>query len=71
MTKDHPEEPDGPELPPPRLQLSDAARRALAEAAARRAQAKSQLPVPEVNGRQGPDPIRFGDWEVNGIACDF
>jgi hypothetical protein len=24
-----------------------------------------------VNGRSGPDPARYGDWEVKGIASDF
>jgi len=51
--------------------ISDAARRALAEAEARRkAQAQPALPT-EVNGRDGPEPTRFGDWEVKGIASDF
>ncbi|MBB5753477.1 DUF1674 domain-containing protein [Prosthecomicrobium pneumaticum] len=52
--------------------LSDAARRALAEAEARRAaiDAAAQLP-PERLGRDGPEPVRFGDWEVKGIATDF
>jgi hypothetical protein len=70
MTKDHPEQPGTPEAPR-RRQLTAVARRALEEAAARRAEAKSQQSVPEINGRPGPDPVRFGDWEVNGIACDF
>lgn len=25
----------------------------------------------EVNGPKGPEPTRYGDWEVNGIASDF
>jgi hypothetical protein len=51
--------------------LSDAARRALAEAAERRAATGStQLPV-EIDGRDGPEPTRFGDWEKNGITSDF
>lgn len=25
----------------------------------------------EVNGRQGPEPTRFGDWEKNGRCIDF
>ena len=25
----------------------------------------------EFGGRKGPDPTRYGDWEINGIACDF
>ncbi len=53
--------------------LSPAAQRALAEAAERRSlrdAADAQRPA-EVGGREGPDPIRFGDWEKGGIAWDF
>ncbi len=50
--------------------LSEAARRALAEAEARRQEAAPQRPV-EINGRKGPEPVRYGDWEIKGIACDF
>jgi hypothetical protein len=49
---------------------SPAARRALAEAEARRAKPKPETP-PEFKGRGGLDPARFGDWEVKGIASDF
>ena len=28
-------------------------------------------PVPEVGGRDGPDPVRYGDWERRGVAVDF
>ena len=31
----------------------------------------SALPVPEVGGRGGLDPTRYGDWEKNGRAYDF
>jgi hypothetical protein len=53
--------------------LSPAARRALAEAAARRAAAASETEggPKEIGGRDGPDPARYGDWEVKGIASDF
>lgn len=52
-------------------QLSPEARRALAEAEARRARAEAvQLPK-ELNGRKGPEPTRYGDWESKGIASDF
>ena len=27
--------------------------------------------TPEVGGRQGLDPVRYGDWEKGGIAVDF
>jgi hypothetical protein len=50
--------------------LAPAARRALAEAEARRATAKPP-PAPELNGRGGLDPARYGDWEVKGLASDF
>jgi hypothetical protein len=56
-------------------QLSPEAERALAEAAQRRAiydaQAQAAKPLPEVNGREGPEAIRYGDWESKGIASDF
>ena len=53
--------------------VSEAARRALAEAEERRRRAESTRPVvpKEVNGRDGPEPVRYGDWEVKGIASDF
>ena len=51
--------------------LTPAARRALREAAERRAKAKPlQLP-PEQGGPAGPEPTRYGDWEKGGIASDF
>ena len=25
----------------------------------------------EFGGRDGPDPVRYGDWENKGIASDF
>lgn len=50
--------------------LPDAAKRALAEAAERRRKAASPLP-PELGGRDGPEPVRYGDWERKGIAVDF
>jgi hypothetical protein len=64
--------PDSKEKPP-RRPLTPAAERALAEAAARRAAAKQdehERPK-EVGGRSGPEPVRYGDWEVKGIASDF
>jgi hypothetical protein len=50
--------------------LSPAARRALEEAAVRRAAEQAALP-PEKGGRDGPEPTRFGDWEKKGVAVDF
>jgi shikimate dehydrogenase len=26
---------------------------------------------PEVGGRLGPDPTRYGDWELRGRCIDF
>ena len=57
----------------PKKPISPAAERALAEAAARRAErdrATAQQPQ-EAHGRGGLDPVRYGDWEVKGIATDF
>ena len=25
----------------------------------------------EINGRSGPEPTRYGDWEKNGRCIDF
>jgi hypothetical protein len=51
--------------------ISPAARRALEEAAERRAaQAEPNRPL-EHQGPKGPEPTRFGDWERKGVAVDF
>jgi len=53
--------------------LSSAAERALAEAAARRAagdRGPSDRPK-EIRGRDGPEPTRYGDWEIKGLTSDF
>jgi hypothetical protein len=52
--------------------LTPEAERALAEAAERRAKMEDSAPKPaEHGGRDGPDPVRFGDWERGGLASDF
>lgn len=53
--------------------LTPEAQRALAEAAERRQrqQAATAEAAKEVGGRDGPDPVRFGDWEKGGIVSDF
>jgi hypothetical protein len=28
-------------------------------------------PAKEIGGRDGPDPVRYGDWEKNGRCIDF
>lgn len=53
--------------------LPEAAKRALAEADARRKAAEAEAgkrPI-ELGGRDGPEPVRYGDWEKKGIAIDF
>jgi hypothetical protein len=59
--------------PAPKRVLNPAAERALAEAAARRAERDRHLVdrPKETDGRDGLDPTRYGDWEVNGLASDF
>ena len=55
-----------------RKDLPPAAQRALAEAEERRAKAQKAKDLPvELGGRDGPEPVRFGDWEKKGIAVDF
>ena len=47
----------------------EAARRALAEAEARRRPPGEKAAEP--GGPKGPEPTRYGDWEKKGIASDF
>jgi hypothetical protein len=53
--------------------LTPAAKRALAEAEARRVESErnSTERSKEIRGRKGPEPTRYGDWEKKGIASDF
>jgi hypothetical protein len=53
--------------------LPPAAQRALDEAAARRAEAEARVAAmpKELGGRDGPEPVRYGDWEKKGLAIDF
>lgn len=54
-----------------RKDLPPAAQRALAEAEERRRVAKSaDMPV-ELGGRDGPEPVRYGDYEKKGLCVDF
>lgn len=62
------------DLPPganPDAVLTPAARRALREAAARRAALPATDLPPEEGGPSGPEPTRYGDWERKGLASDF
>ncbi|MEO1104785.1 MAG: DUF1674 domain-containing protein [Pseudomonadota bacterium] len=54
---------------PPRL--TEAAKRALAEAEARRKAQQDATRPAEKGGRKGLEPVRYGDWEVKGLATDF
>ncbi|MCP9233879.1 DUF1674 domain-containing protein [Mesorhizobium sp. LMG 17147] len=57
----------------PQKALTPAARRALAEAEARRQryrETEATLPR-EIGGRGGKEPGRYGDWEVKGLTSDF
>ena len=58
---------------PERKPLTPAAKRALAEAEARRqvAEANASQTPKEFQGPKGPEPTRYGDWENKGIASDF
>jgi hypothetical protein len=62
---------DAPPHAAPGKPLSPAARRALEEAAARRAAVDLAAPPREDGGPAGPEPTRYGDWERKGLAVDF
>lgn len=51
--------------------LPPAAKRALAEAEERRKAPEDKVLPIELGGRDGPEPVRYGDWEKKGIAIDF
>jgi Uncharacterized conserved small protein len=51
-----------------RKNIEEAAQRAKAEAKLRAdAQKEAEFPK-ELGGRNGPEPTRFGDWELKGIT---
>lgn len=52
---------------------NEIAKRALAEAAKRRAEidARAKAGQAEKGGRGGLDPARYGDWEIKGLTSDF
>jgi hypothetical protein len=70
---DNPSRPATAASAPERKPLSPAAKRALAEAEARRlaAEANATPAAKELQGPKGPEPTRYGDWENKGIASDF
>ncbi len=61
---------DAPSVGKSARPIPEAAQRALAEAEGRRRAAAAPA-APELNGRGGLDPARYGDWEVKGIAADI
>lgn len=68
MSEDREAEVNVDEMP---RELSPAAKRALAEAEERRRKETAAEMPPEIGGRGGADPARFGDWEIKGRAIDF
>ena len=68
-----------PNLAPPGASpgkaLTPEARRALDEAARRRAEIDGRVAElrteKEHQGRGGLEPVRYDDWEVKGLASDF
>ena len=73
MSDDSPKTDQSKEAAPetPKRDLPPAAIRALAEAEERRKKAEAKSLPTELGGRDGPEPVRFGDWEKKGIAIDF
>tara|TARA_B100000941_G_scaffold93707_1_gene65073 strand:- start:269 stop:457 length:189 start_codon:yes stop_codon:yes gene_type:complete len=47
------------------------AQSALREAEVRRKKKKDNEKMKEIDGREGPEPTRYNDWEKNGIISDF
>ncbi|MFL2794376.1 MAG: DUF1674 domain-containing protein [Paracoccaceae bacterium] len=58
-------------MPDKEKELPPEALRALAEAEKRRLEKKEVNLPKELGGREGVEPVRFGDWEKKGIAIDF
>ncbi|MBK8084606.1 MAG: DUF1674 domain-containing protein [Devosia sp.] len=73
MTGQNPAETDTPAPVVEVRPLTPAARRALAEAQARRSaiDAAAATGSKERGGRGGLDPARYGDWEIKGLTADF
>ena len=58
-------------MPERKKELPPEALRALKEAEQRRLEIKEANFPKELGGREGVEPVRFGDWEKKGIAIDF
>ncbi|HHB80361.1 MAG TPA: DUF1674 domain-containing protein, partial [Aliiroseovarius sp.] len=37
----------------------------------RKADHPAEVLPTELGGRDGPEPVRYGDWEKKGLAIDF
>ena len=58
-------------MPDKEKELPPEALIALAEAEKRQLEKKEVNLPKELGGREGVEPVRFGDWEKKGIAIDF
>ncbi len=54
-----------------RVKRKEISEKALLEAEERRKSRKENSTPKEYGGRGGLDPVRYKDWEVNGIVSDF
>lgn len=58
--------------PQKQQRITEAAERALREAQERKTLKVDPSHLPkELGGRDGVEPVRYGDWEKKGIAYDF
>ncbi len=69
QSKDHTALPDSANAVP--KNLSPEAERSLREAELRRRAQEPLRLAKEVGGRGGEEPVRYGDWEIKGLASDF
>jgi len=69
--KHTPEKDEAPTAVPKVSKPSKALKALKASKAASRPDAKPDARPEEIGGRKGPEPTRYGDWEVKGICSDF
>lgn len=60
-----------PDLPSPNGSESGLAPEAATAARAKPETIREQGSPRELGGPAGPEPTRYGDWEVKGRCCDF
>ncbi len=51
--------------------LKEIGKEALAEAKVRQKNKQNEKKAKEINGPEGLEPTRYGDWEKKGIVYDF